>query len=142
MAALNFPASPTLNEIFVDGPAWKWDGVKWLAWLSILTPMPGFGSVVYVIPLTGATITAVPGQGGFQVNPAGAIAALTVVLPEGTVEGQVFETSTSQDITAVTVTAAAGDLIFGTQGTLGTLGAGGGFSFRFRLSNSTWYRIY
>lgn len=102
----------------------------------------GLGSVVYVVPVTGATITAVVGQGAFHVAPAGAIAALTVVMPPDAVEGTVFEVATSQDITAVTVTADPGDAIFGTQGTLGTLGAGGGFSFRYRLSTNTWYRRF
>ena len=102
----------------------------------------GLGTVVYSVPLTGATLTAISGQGAFQIAPAGAIAALTVVLPPDAVEGTVFEVATTQDITAVTVTADPGDTVFGTQGTLGTLGAGGGFSFRYRLSTNTWYRRY
>jgi len=102
----------------------------------------GLGSVVYIAPLTGATISAVSGQGAFVVIPAAAIAALTVELPPDAIEGTVFEVSTTADITAVGVAKASGssDNIFGTQGTLGTLGGGGGFSFRYRLSNNTWYR--
>ena len=100
------------------------------------------GSVTYVAPLTGATITAASGQGAFVAIPAAAIAALTVVVPPNAVEGTLFEFSTTEDITAMVVTAAAGDSIFGTQGTLGTLGGGGGFSFRYRLTNNTWYRRY
>lgn len=32
MAALNFPATPTLNQIYTaNGNRWKWDGVSWVS---------------------------------------------------------------------------------------------------------------
>ena len=31
MAALNFPNSPTLNDIYTENNAsWKWDGTSWI----------------------------------------------------------------------------------------------------------------
>ena len=102
----------------------------------------GLGTVTYISPITGATITAVSGQGAFVIVPAAGLTTLAVVLPPVTVDGTIFEASTTENIDAVTVAAAAGTSIYGTQGTLGLLGAGGGFSFRYRLSNTTWYRRY
>jgi len=86
-------------------------------------------SYVYAQPLTGNTLTAIAGQGAFVIDPAGAIAALTVVLPPGAVDGQVFELSTTQTITALTVNPAAGDTVVG--GAVGVLAANGGASWRY-----------
>lgn len=66
---------------------------------AIVTPME------YVTPADGDTITASNTSPGVIVNPAGAIDALTVVFPETPVNGQRFSLHTTQDITALTVTA-------------------------------------
>lgn len=35
MAALNFPSSPTLNQIYTaNGNSWKWDGTTWVSILE------------------------------------------------------------------------------------------------------------
>jgi hypothetical protein len=57
MAALDFPNSPTANQIFTapDGTQWKWDGVKWVP-----AGAGGAGTVTSVTTgagLTGGTIT-------------------------------------------------------------------------------------
>jgi len=95
------------------------------------------GSVVYIIPLTGATITAIAGQGVFGIIPAGTLATLTMVLPPSPADEQIFEAQTTQTISALTVQGAAGDSIV--NGSPGVLAANGGISYRYRLSNTTWY---
>ena len=97
------------------------------------------GPVVYVTPLTGNTITAIAGQGVFEIVPAGALASLTMILPPGAVDEQVFEAATTQDITALTVQPAAGDSVAGTSGGPFTLGANSGASWRYRASINTWF---
>lgn len=95
------------------------------------------GPVVYITPVTGATITAIAGQGVFGITPAGTIATLTMVLPPTPVDEQIFEAQTTQTISALTVQGAAGDSIV--NGSPGVLAANGGISYRYRLSNTTWY---
>jgi hypothetical protein len=90
-------------------------------------------------PLTGATLTATTGLGAFVIQPAGPIAALNVVLPPGPTDGQIFELSTNQTITAMAVTAPAGATV--QQGS-GMLTAGGGMSWRYHPADTTWYRRF
>jgi hypothetical protein len=90
-------------------------------------------------PLTGATITATTGLGAFVIQPAGTIAALNVVLPPGPTDGQIFEVSTSQTITAIAVTAPAGaSVVAGNT----MLTAGGGMSWRYHAADTAWYRRF
>ena len=89
-------------------------------------------------PLTGATLTASTGLGAFVLQPAGPLATLNVVLPAGPTDGQIFEISTTQTITALTVTAPSLTVNGGT----GTLTSSGGLAFRFHAADSTWYRRY
>lgn len=73
-------------------------------------------------PLTGTSITVPAGVSQLVVDPAGTIAGLTVVLPAAAslVDGQEFKMSTTQTITALTVTAGANTSIVSTAVT--TLG--------------------
>lgn len=100
---------------------------------------PVGGSIVYAVPLSGDTLTAAYGQGGTTVEPAAEIAALTQVLPPSARDQQTFEFSTTQTIDAFTFTAAAGQSLAPGVSAGAALGAGGGTSVRFRLSNLTWY---
>ena len=44
MAALNFPTSPTLNQIFTaNGKSWKWDGTAWKSFNTISISGGGTG---------------------------------------------------------------------------------------------------
>jgi hypothetical protein len=106
-----------------------------------LTPAQlGIGPYVDAQPLTGATLTAAVNQGGFGLEPAGEIATLTVVMPPNAKERQVFEISTTQTIDALTVTPAAGQTVLGGGPLL--LAANGGAAWRYRASNTSWYRRY
>lgn len=67
-------------------------------------------------PLTGASITIPAGVSQLVVDPAGTIAALTVVLPAAAslIDGQEFKISSTQTITTLTITAGANTTIVST----------------------------
>ena len=97
-------------------------------------------SYTYAQPTDGATVTATVGLAALVLEPAAPLATLTVVLPPTPDDGQVFELSTTQDISALTVDGAAGDSVIGSS--VGVLAQNGGASWRYRKSNTTWYRRY
>lgn len=93
----------------------------------------------YQQPATGATLTAPAYLGAYVIDPAGTLATLSVVTPPSANDGQVFEISTSQAITALSVSPAAGQTVNG--GNL-LLAANGGCGWRYRAANDTWYRRF
>lgn len=70
----------------------------------------GAGPTQYSVPLTGASITVAAGTRQVIVEPAGTIAALTLVMPAATglTEGQRFGFCSSQIITTLTITDGSG----------------------------------
>ena len=101
--------------------------------------MPGGNNYAYQQPSSGATLTAPAFLGAYVLDPGAALAALTVILPPTANDGQVFELSTTQAITALTVDPAAGQSVIG--GNV-LLTANGGISWRYRSADNTWYRRY
>ena len=93
-----------------------------------------------VQPVTGNTISATAGLGAFVIDPAGLLATLAMVLPPTPGDGDVFEASTTQDITALTVTAPGITTVAG--GGPFTLAANGGASWRYDLSLDKWFPRY
>lgn len=87
----------------------------------------------YAAPTTGQTVTALAGVEVLMINPAGTLAALTVVLPANPVDGQDFCVCTSQIITALTIT---GTIV----GTLTTLALGGYAWFIYSATAAKWMR--
>lgn len=97
-------------------------------WGSLPYPM----TIQYVTPTTGQSVTILPGTDVLAIDPAGLLAALTVVLPTGS-DGKRVNIGSSQVLTALTVT---GTIV----GTLTTLGLGGFAEFVFSASSSKWFR--
>jgi hypothetical protein len=93
----------------------------------------------YQQPTTGATLTAAAYLAAYVIDPAGGLASLTVVTPPGASDGQLFEISTTQAISALTASPAAGQTVLG--GAL-LLEANGGVGWRYRAANNTWYRRF
>lgn len=79
---------------------------------SVLIPVTllGGGATQYSTPLTGTSITIAPQTKQVIVNPAGTIAALTLVTPAAAamIDGQQIGFCTTQVITALTTTAGTG----------------------------------
>jgi hypothetical protein len=109
----------------------------------------GAGAVNYQTPLTGTTVTANPTDSLMLLDPAGTIAALTVVMPGPAAslkDGQKWEVTSSQTVTALTLTPGTGTTIGGNAGSTPTAitpSATGstGYAFIYKASNAKWYRV-
>jgi hypothetical protein len=89
--------------------------------------------VVIATPLTGATITTAAADRVLYVNPAGTIAALTLLLPPAPSAGQTFQLSFSQIVTALTVQDGAGNAVQSTAGAVST-------GIEYRFVSGAWVR--
>lgn len=87
---------------------------------TVTVPVTMTGGVVAdFAPLTGTSITVPQGVNKVLLDPAGTIAALTVVLPIAAqlLDGQEFSLSSSQTVTTLTITAGVGTSIVATPTT-------------------------
>lgn len=94
----------------------------------------------YQTPSTGATITIANTSRTLVIDPAGTLAALTVQMPAAPIDGQLVEFSTSQILTALTVSPNGGQTMGNGLPTSAT--AGQGFGFIYRLALTKWFRTY
>lgn len=86
---------------------------------------------------TGFSYTFALGVTTLIAQPAGTLAAGTITMPAAPVDGMTIAFSSSQAITALTVSANAGQSIVSA---VTTLAAGGGAKYIYRATNTTWYR--
>jgi hypothetical protein len=86
---------------------------------------------------TGFTYTFAAGTQTLVINPAGTLATGTITMPAAPADGMVITFSSSQIITALTVSANSGQSIVSA---VTTLAAGGGAKYIYCLANTTWYR--
>lgn len=105
----------------------------------------GSGALTYNAPLTGASITLTSLTRQLILEPAGTIAALTVVLPAATtlVDSQRINICGTQIVTALTVTAGSGTTVSGAPTAMLVPVVTGGascFGWIYRQANTTWYR--
>ena len=87
-----------MDDIFgtlSDGAAPAWDAQK--------KAFDYVNGLQYEAPLTGVTITVGPNIGQLVINPAGAIAALTVALPASPSNGDPLTLSFTKAVTSVTL---------------------------------------
>lgn len=106
----------------------------------------GAGPHQYNAPLTGATLTMTGLQRRLIIEPAGTIAALTVVLPAATtvVDNQLLGICTTQIVTSLTVTAGTGTTVLNAPTALlvpVATGAASCVEWVYRLANTSWYRV-
>lgn len=96
----------------------------------------------YTAPLTGTSVTVANNIGKLVIDPAGTIAALTVVMPSAPVDGQTLSISSSNTVTALTLTPGSGQTIAQTPTaiTVSTTAAYG-YTFIYRAANTKWYRM-
>ena len=90
----------------------------------------------YQAPTTGFSYTFAAGTTVLVMNPAGTLASGTIIMPAAPVDGMTISFSSTQTITALTVSGSAGQSIVGNPN---KLLAGGAATFVYRLSNTTWY---
>ena len=113
-----------------------------LNWLQGQLTSAGSFLTQYASPnASGFSVTVAPPTTGANVflllAPGAAYAAGTLVLPSGT-DGQELVVHSRQAVTALTITAAAGE---STAGAPTTIAASGFFRLRFDEINNTWFRI-
>lgn len=106
----------------------------------------GAGTYQYVVPLTGDTVTATAYNNQVIVNPAGTIAALTLVTPAATalLDGQSLGFCTTQIISTLTTTAGSGTTVSNAPTAMlvpVATGAASCVTWRYRQANTTWYRV-
>ncbi len=107
----------------------------------------GGGVLTYNVPVTGDTITLTNVTRQLIVEPAGTIAALTVVLPAATtlLNGQRLGICGTAIVTTLTMTAGSGTTISGGATAMLVPVATGAAScpeWIYRTANTTWYRMH
>lgn len=107
----------------------------------------GVGPYQYTAPLTGASVTVLTPTRHLVIEPAGTIAALTVVFPAATVlsDNQTLGLCSTQIVTALTITPGSGTTVSNTVTALAVPLTTGGSScpeWVYRQANTTWYRVH
>jgi len=92
----------------------------------------------YQTPTTGFSYTFASGVQTLVMNPAGTLATGTITMPASPADGMTIRFSSSQIITALTVSANSGQSIVAA---VTSLVLGGSAQYIYRATNSTWYRI-
>lgn len=87
---------------------------------------------------TGFSYTFATGTTTLIAAPAGTLATGTITMPGSPADGMVITITTTQEITALTISGNSGQSIGGTQ--VAQMPANSAMSFVYRLSNTTWYR--
>ena len=102
------------------------------AWIKIGTVYS------YQTPATGFSIQIPSGASSLILNPSGALASGTIIMPATPIDGQTISIASTQVITALTLSAPAGQTIYGA---ITTLAANGRASYQYVLSVASWFRI-
>ena len=92
----------------------------------------------YQTPTTGFSYTFASGVQTLVMNPAGTLATGTITMPATPADGMTIRFSSSQIITALTVSANSGQSIVSA---VTSLVLGGSAQYIYRATNTTWYRI-
>lgn len=116
--------------------------------VAIPTSRLGAGPTTYVVPVTTDSVTITNTTRRLNINPAGTIAAFTLVFPAASTltqaDGQLFGFCTTQIVTTLTVTEGAGTTVLNKPTAMlvpVATGAGSCVEWQYRLSNTTWYRV-
>lgn len=111
---------------------------------TVLIPVPSLasGAYQYAVQTSSSTLQISNNVTNVVLNPAGAIATVTITMPTAPYDGQIVRISSSQTVTSLTVSAAAGQSITNAPSAI-TVSATGpyGVAFLYRGTNATWYRI-
>lgn len=92
----------------------------------------------YQVLTTGFSYTFATGITTLIAAPAGTLATGTITMPGSPADGMVVTITTTEEITALTISGNAGQSIGGTQVSL--MAANSALSFVYRLANTTWYK--
>jgi hypothetical protein len=110
----------------------------WYKLFASLVP----GSKSIQVPLTGFSITIADGVELIIINPAGVLATGTIIMPAGAGDGYRVKITSTQTITALTVSPAKGQTVKNAPIALTVSSiAPFGFEFIFDSASATWYRV-
>jgi hypothetical protein len=102
------------------------------AWLKLIS------AYSYQVPATGFSIQIASGVTALLLNPAGTLAAGTVVFPTTPIDGQDLALSSTQAVTALTLSVPSGFTLFGA---VSTLAANAPVKWKYVASVATWFRV-
>jgi hypothetical protein len=100
------------------------------------TPTTNLSALTFVVAANAGSHTIGNTSQGVVLEPAAPIATFTVTMPAAPTDGQVAYITTTEVITTLTINANAGQSIAGSAAS-----ANGAFTYTYRSSNTTWYRI-
>lgn len=127
--------TPARGDIILDSSnnsdPYRWSGSAW-------TPFNNGGAYTYNAPTTGFSITIANGIGRLILDPAGTLATGTVIMPSTPVDADEVGLSSTQIITALTVSGNTGQTM---ADTVSTLGVGSAVKFKWVAAQSKWYRV-
>lgn len=136
------PSSQTLDSVALPAFATQIRNVSTAALVAAVAArsiqMEEYGGVEYNAPLTGVSKTLPDNCEVYICEPAGTIAAHTVVMPENPVDRQRLTMSFDQIVTALTMTPGTSQTI---NGALTAATAKGFATWMFNEADLTWYRI-
>lgn len=113
---------------------------------EILTGAVSDQSYTTVVALTGGATTAPDAKQTLLLNPAATIATFAVTMPPNPIDGQIFELSSTQTVSTLTMTANAAQSIQNSTVagsiTIASFGVTNGASWRYILGLTQWVRRY
>ncbi len=95
-------------------------------------------SAVAQTPVTGFSITIANNTSILMLTPAGTLATGTITMPTTPIQGQIIRVCTSQTVTALTVSANAGQTLTGAPTTITPQT---GFAYIYNLASTQWIRL-
>jgi len=97
---------------------------------------PGLTSdaIQFETPVSGGTVQVLPNTMALLLNPAGALAALTIVMPTSPTDGQRCLIASSASITLLSITGAT------IKGTLASMALNGYARFLYSVAGNCWFR--
>lgn len=97
--------------------------------------LAGSRVIQYATPTAGSTVAANSNTTALVLEPAGLLATLTVTMPSGPIDGQVFTVTSTQIVTTLTM---SGGTI---KSVLASFSANGFASWIYGATGAAWYRI-
>lgn len=83
MAALDFPASPTLNQVYTAGTlSWTWNGVSWVS-SNIASGAVGSGTMYENNQTVTANYTITTNKNAMSAGPITVASGVIVTIPSG-----------------------------------------------------------
>jgi hypothetical protein len=127
--------TPARGDIILDSSnnndPYRYSGSAW-------EPFSAGGAYTYNAPTTGFSLTIANGIGRLVLDPAGTLATGTVTMPATPADGEEVGISSTQIITALTISGNSGQTM---ADTISTLGVGGCVTFKWVAAQTKWYRV-